>query len=256
MEVADTSTGGGLVKDPSRADVVNAVLKTKGVNNIDDLDDVEPLLELQGHHELIVIVEMCEAERPSRLGSLKGSHRRYEEEYGKLEESFQELSGSGVVVFQRWEPPTMTTQLPILSRPPSRPQSAGTVRTPSRPQSAAMQPPRLRAELGLTTSPERSQPRIGAFEVSIKLINKTSGVMYGSVEIFSKIKGGRWPGKLLKRAQEHLQPWLKADIGNHIIYGHVQSEISRDGKDSTKTGSGPAGASPSTGSTPTVSAQS
>ena len=52
----------------------------------------------------------------------------------------------------------------------------------------------MRGALGLVEPGVRLQPRIGAFEVSYKLVNTVSRREYGPVEIFSKIQTGRWPG--------------------------------------------------------------
>ncbi|MGB0613893.1 MAG: hypothetical protein ACPGN4_07065, partial [Miltoncostaeaceae bacterium] len=49
--------GGHFLKGMSRSDVKDAVLRSKGLNTIDDID-AEPLLQLQPHHELVVIVEL------------------------------------------------------------------------------------------------------------------------------------------------------------------------------------------------------
>ena len=79
--------------------------------------------------------------------------------------------------------------------------------------------------MGLADGSERSGPRIGAFEVSYKLVNTTSGRQYGPVEIFSKIQTGHWPGaasKLVKRVQERLQGFLAADVGAGALFQHVR----------------------------------
>ena len=218
---------------PSQGNVIDAVMKSKGLNLIDDLEaDDEPLLQLQQHHELVIIVELCEATRPSKLGSLKGSHEKYEDEFSRLEGVLSELTGSGSIRLEKWTPgmqmaPAMPMPPPSSSRP-SRPQSAGASRAQSRPQSASHLGRGAGAaaqarSLGLN-NPERQQPRIGAFEVSYKLVNTTSRREYGPVEIFSKIQTGHWPGaasKLVNRVQERLQGFLAADVGDGMLFQHV-----------------------------------
>jgi len=78
---------------------------------------------------------------------------------------------------------------------------------------------------------ERSQPRLGAFEVSFKLVNTESRQTYGPVQIFSKISTGHWPGapaKLIKRAQESLQPYLAKDMGAGLLFQHARAEVTRE----------------------------
>ena len=220
-----------LAKDPSRADVVDAVLKSKGLNSIMDIDnEEEPLLNLQAHHELVFIVELCEAQRPSKLGSLKGSHAKYEEEFARLEETLSSLAGDGAISLHKWEPGMggrvegMAMSMP--TRPPAaRPQSAASSRAASRPQSAMSRGGNAQRMQALLGKPERMQPRIGAFEVSFKLINTVSHGTYGPVNLFSKIATGHWPGsgaKLVKRVQESLQDWLKLDMGAGMMFAHVR----------------------------------
>ena len=100
----------GLNKDPSRSDVKDAVLKSRGILNLDDLDAAPQLLTLQAHHELVVIVELCEAQRPSKLGSLGGSHAKYEDTYNNLESWLSGLAGNGSVRLQKWEAGMPTAQ--------------------------------------------------------------------------------------------------------------------------------------------------
>ena len=98
-----------------------AVLKSKGLQTLDDLDGDEPqLAQLQSHHVLIVIVELCEAQRPSKLGSLKGTHEKYEEEFSRLEDTLSELRGEGELKLVRWDP-TMGSgpgsSVPVMAAP-------------------------------------------------------------------------------------------------------------------------------------------
>jgi len=223
------------------------VLKSKGLQTLDDLDGPEedPLLKLQPHHSLVFIVELCEAQRPSKLGSLKGSHEKYLDELSRLEQTVELLRGDGAVEVIRWEPgmpvvPSSSSSMPqqtggavMAGATPSggrrsRPQSAGVSRAASRPQSAAAgsQNARLRAYLGVADPSERLAPRIGAFEVSYKLVNTQSGQQYGPVEIFSKIRTGTWPGSpslLLKRVHEQLQGFLQIDMGAGMLFQHAQA---------------------------------
>jgi len=222
-------------------------LKSKGVSNIDDLEaDNEPqLLALQEHHQLVVLVEMCQAQRPSKLGSLKGTHEKYEEEFMRLEATVALLAGDGAVEVIKWEPsmppfPGSGSSSALPLPPPvtagaahgrrSRPQSAGAAsRAPSRPQSAA---PGLRAYMGANgPTSERLGPRIGAFEVCYKLVNTRSGQQYGPVPVFSKISSGKWPGEpaiLVKRVQEHLQGFLARDTGNNLMFQHARELASQE----------------------------
>jgi len=234
-------------KDPTRADVVDAVLKSKGIATIDDLDDdgpqAPPLLTLQAHHDLVFIVELCEAQRPSKLGSLKGSHEKYEDEYSRLQASLDtELAGEGSCSFHKWEPGMGAIQNAPARPPtgggmsmggvggrPSRPQSAATTR-PSRPQSAMSTISRNRFAGFPGAKPEQLAPRIGAFEVSFKLVNTQSHKVYGPDLLFSKIECGHWPGgtaQLVKRAQKSLQPWLTMDIGSHSINAYAKAEAAK-----------------------------
>jgi len=235
----------------ARAEALDAVVRSKGLNMIGDLDAPEaepPLLQLQDHHELVVTVELCGAVRPSKLGSLKGSHEKYEEEFAALEDKLRELEGRGSLRLEKWQPgaapssPMPPPPLPssggsievgvyrLGGRPP-RPQSAGSSRAQSRPQSAMTHGQRLRAHLGMADPGARIAPRIGAFEVAFKLVNTTTHRVYGPVEIFSKIATGHWPGhaKLLtKRAQESLQPFLKQDMGDGALFAHVQAQVQQE----------------------------
>ena len=178
VAMSPTSLPRDLTKDPSRSEVVDAVLRSKGLNTIDDLDaeTKEPQLTLQQHHELCVIIEMCQAQRPSKLGSLKGSHAKYVAEFERLSAAFQDLQGDGTVTMLEWGPgmggsvessgPSAGASVMVR---PLRPQSAGASRASSRPQSAMSCASRRLANLGFPSQPERSAPRIGAFEVSFKL---------------------------------------------------------------------------------------
>lgn len=233
----------------SREEALAALVKSKGnVHTLDDLgleDPQEPeLLKLKAHHKLIFVVELCEAKRPGV--SLKGSHEKYEEQFQRLESGVTaELSGTegGVVEVIRWEPGMpMVPSSSSIPQPPqptgmgaagggrSRPQSAGAARPCiSRPQSAASTShnARLRAQLGLHSGEPPAAPRIGAFEVSYKLLNTTSGQQYGPVEVFSKIATQTWPGDLtliINRVQQQLQGFLQRDLGAGFIYQHVQGE--------------------------------
>jgi len=250
-----------LRHDPSRAETFDAVLKSKGINNIDDIeDDSEPLLTLQNHHELVVVVEMCPAQRPS--ASLKGTHERYEQEFARLNDSLQDLQGEGSMSFHEWAPGLggqVDAGASLASRPtrPTRPQSAGTSRASSRPQSAMSS---MRRGNSMAGASERLQPRVGAFEVSFKLINTVSHESYGPVQIFSKIATGHWPGqprKLIKRAQEYLQPFLAKDMGSGLMFAHVRSEVAKERESSPlRSGMehGEPPSSPSSASTPSGAA--
>ncbi len=198
----------GLRKDPSRAEVMDAVLKSKGMRGMDDLDraEEEPLLELQQHHEILVVIELCEAARPSKLGSLKGSHAKYEEHYQRMESIFDEVRGQGEVRLKKWEAPP------------------GAASTPSRPQSAQSQYTRLARQAGMAVEQQRVAPRIGAFEVSFSLRNTTSNAKYPTIPLFSKLDSGHWPGsatRLANRIRQELQPFLKTDLGSHSLHAHV-----------------------------------
>jgi hypothetical protein len=239
VAMSPTILPGGVTKDPSRSEVVDAVLRSKGLNTIDDLDAEfkEPQLSLQQHHELCVIIEMCQAHRPSKLGSLKGSHAKYVAEFERLSAAFQDLQGDGTVTMLEWGPgmggsvesgPSAGASVMVR---PLRPQSAGASRASSRPQSAMSCASRRLASLGFPAQPERSAPRIGAFEVSFKLINTTSHQIYGPVMVFSKISTGHWPGpteRIIKKLQESLQPFLKSDEGNSKMYTHVQAQVEKE----------------------------
>lgn len=213
----------------NRAASIEALMKSKGFQTLDDLEQEEQqLLELQNHHKLVVIVEFCHAVRPSKLGSLKGSHEKYEEEFARLEQTFGGIQGAGEIEVIKWEagmPPLTSSS----SRPPpkprsSRPQSAGASRAASRPQSAAASSqPRGMVSL-LDGNPQT--PRIGSFEVFYKLVNTQSGQQYGPVEVFSKLLSGHWPGApsiLIKRVQEQLQPFLQRDMGAGMLFQHAQA---------------------------------
>lgn len=226
----------------ARGTAMDAVLASKGIKTLDDLDGPdgpEPLLELQAHHELIFLVEHCHAQRPSKLGSLKGSHEKYVDEFSRLEQTVESLRGGGAVSVIKWEPGMPA--VPVSSRFPSeptggrrsRPQSAGAARPHiSRPQSASAssQNPRLRA-LGLN-SEERTESRIGSFEVSFKLVNTQSGKQYGPIEVFSKIQSQCWfaTNILLKRVQDRLQEFLQHDLGAGMLFQHAQS-LAKEAKD-------------------------
>lgn len=232
----------------ARSAAVESMLKAKGIHTLDDLDgpQEDPLLELQAHHNLVFIVEFCHAQRPSKLGSLKGTHEKYLDEFARLEQTVSELRGAGAVECIQWEP-----GMPVVpsssSSPPqpdsggrrSRPQSAGANRPAiSRPQSAAAssQNARLRAYMGLSNPSERTAPRIGAFEVAYKLVNTQSGQQYGPVEIFSKIRSGNWPGAsnlIIKRVQQELQGFLQRDMGAGMLYQHATA-LAKEAKENER----------------------
>jgi len=249
--MARASEGSPPPRDPTRSDVVDAVLRSKGVNNIMDLDAEEekpPLLTLQKHHDLVIVVEMCEAQRPSKLGSLKGSHEKYEEEFSRLQQTLDLLAGEGSCSFHKWEPGMGAVRIdpstPGAVRVSggagggrqTRPQSAASTRT-SRPQSAmsAVSRNRLGREAaflpgGLGAKQEQFAPRIGAFEVTFKLVNTQSHKVYGPDLLFSKIESGCWPGsasQLINRAQKSLQPWLMADLAGHSIHTFAKAEAAK-----------------------------
>lgn len=241
-----TPSSSGAHDPNSRADVVQAVLKSKGINTVNDLDSDSstPEHKLLQHHELIFIVELCEAQRPSKLGSLKGSHEKYEEEFARLQEGFTELRGDGSCTFHRWQPgiggsvETGAVQRSTAARPVMRPQSAASACT-SRPQSAASMTSRLRANA--TPKQEQLAPRIGAFEVSFKLVNTLSHKVYGPDLLFSKIDSGHWPGavsQLVKRAQKSLQVWLIQDMGACAMFVHAKAQIEGEPAATTAARSG------------------
>jgi len=218
----------------ARGSAMESMLRSKGIHTMDDLDapEEEPLLELQSQHQLIFIVEVCQAKRPSKLGSLKGSHEKYLDELARLEKTVEDLKGEGTLEVIEWQPgmPVVPSSgsgsgAPVAQMSESmgrrsRPQSAGLRPGGSRPQSAAAS---SRAHMGGSVE-ERAAPRIGAFEVSYKLVNTTSGQQYGPVEVFSKIGSGHWPGpasQLINRVQKQLQVFLQSDLGGAALYQHV-----------------------------------
>ena len=81
---------------------------------------------------------------------------------------------------------------------------------------------------------ERVGPRIGAFEVSYRLVNTKSGKAYpqaGPQLIYSKIATGKWPSehsKLVQRVQEQLQTFLNLDLGNNALRTYVEADVQRD----------------------------
>lgn len=193
---------------------MSAVLRSKGMRGMDDLEaEGEPLLTLQSHHELVVVVELCCAQRPSKLGSLKGSHAKYEEQFNRMESIFDEVRGSGTVSVQQWEAPSAGGS---ESSRPSRPQSAQSYTRLARMQG-----------LGSAVT-ERTAPRIGAFEVSCYLRNTTSNTNYPSCRLFSKLESGHWPGsgaRLAKKAKLDLQPFLAKDLGHQALHTHVAAQM-------------------------------
>ena len=221
---------------------MESMLRSKGIHTMDDLDapEEEPLLELQSQHQLIFIVEVCQAKRPSKLGSLKGSHEKYLDELARLEKTVEDLKGEGTLEVIEWQPgmPVVPSSgsgsgAPVAQMSESmgrrsRPQSAGLRPGGSRPQSAAAS---SRAHMGGSVE-ERAAPRIGAFEVSYKLVNTTSGQQYGPVEVFSKIGSGHWPGpasQLINRVQKQLQVFLQSDLGGAALYQHVSHRAAAAG---------------------------
>jgi hypothetical protein len=77
---------------------------------------------------------------------------------------------------------------------------------------------------------EQFAPRIGAFEVTFKLVNTQSHKVYGPDLLFSKIESGCWPGsasQLINRAQKSLQPWLMADLAGHSIHTFAKAEAAK-----------------------------
>ena len=116
---------------------------------------------------------------------------------------------------------------------------------------------RLGRQLGLSGPPsgERAAPRIGAFEVSYKLVNTSSNRIYGPVHIFSKLETGHWPGsaaRLQNKVQETLQQFLKGDMDDIKVYTYIQSEGRKGKEEAPKSPAGVAPASPIQVSTPAL----
>lgn len=226
------------LSDPSRSDALDAVLKASGrVKTLSDLEEEEQLLTLEACHELIVTVEFCNATRPSKLGSLKGSHAKYEEEFHRIEDALTVARGLGVLSVREWAADCSSPS--STARPRLEPA-----------HSSCSSAQRLARQMGLSVDPRpRTAPRIGSFEVSFELRNQETNAVYGPVEVFSKIKSGHWPGSnrmLLRRVQEALQIFLQKDQGHSVAHAHVQSQVKKASvADATGGGNALAPVSPS-----------
>ncbi len=165
-------------------------------------------LQLQACHKLVITIELCQAERPSRLGSLKGTHAKYEDEFARVEQAVAtELAGDGTVEVVRWQP-----GMPVVGAASGAAESGaarhrGRRLAGSHASTRAVSPrcpPQIAADTPQPAVPLRIMSerqawvRLGAFEVSYKLINTQTGAQLPanddvSAEIFSKLSSGRWP---------------------------------------------------------------
>ena len=72
---------------------------SKGLKMVDD-DDEEAVThhEMAAEHELVIHIEHCKADRPSKMGSLKGCKENYETKARDIETVIKSLSlGAGMV---------------------------------------------------------------------------------------------------------------------------------------------------------------
>ena len=197
--------GASPIRDQS---LLDAFAKQKGMCCIDDADDEPAHLQMQQHHELSVAVEYCVAQRPSKLGSLRGSSAKYESMYDSLAEVLADLQGEGAITVRKATPTEVNAADSAALRGMPVPL------TPTRPQSA-------NARLRSTGTPEDdSVPRMGSFEVLFTLYNRQSGQKYGPIQIHSKLQTRQWPlmQKLRQRLDVHLQQFLGKDVGHHQFY--------------------------------------
>jgi len=191
--------------DPS---LLHQFTKHKGLASFDDEEEEELLLP-QGHHELVVHIEHCTAQRPSRTGSLRGSSQKYEDHTTQLKEVLQPLCGDGslrIAVNQQ----ELSASADGSRRPRSRPASAGSGSGSRIAVPAPLQP--AWPEQATRTGPP-GWPRIGAFEVSLVLRNLQSNVNQPPEPVYSKLQTGRWPchSKLKTHFSSVLHEQLKQD---------------------------------------------
>ena len=150
-------------------------------------------MHLKSEHLLLLQVEYCTARRPT--ATLRGSSEKYAQEFATVEEIAQDEVAMG-----EGELRVISNDRGGMQHALSEPSKAGD----ERPQSA----PHRRAP----TLPPRP-PRIGSFEVACALRNRRTGMIYGPVELFSKLQSGNWPSrdKMSERLHVHMQRWLMTD---------------------------------------------
>jgi len=211
---ANSASTERLMKD---SNLLDQFARQKGLATFGDEEQEELRLPLE-HHELIIHVEHCTALRPSRTGSLRGSAEKYVDHFSQIEGALSELRGEGAIsvlanVNEEDSAERGAAQQPQQQRP-SRPQSAGVIRSSPRPPSPLRQRwPEQLQQLQQLPNSKTSWPRIGAFEVTLTLHNTKSKARHGPCPVYSKLLTGVWPkhAKLRTRCGSILQELLKKD---------------------------------------------
>ena len=85
--------------DASTSRMLDQYAMSKGLKMVDD-DDDEAVThhEMTADHELVIHIEHCKADRPSKMGSLKGCKENYETKARDIETVIKSLSlGDGTL---------------------------------------------------------------------------------------------------------------------------------------------------------------
>ena len=202
---------------------------SKGLKMVDD-DDEEAVThhEMTADHELVIHIEHCKADRPSKMGSLKGCKENYETKARDIETVIKSLSrGAGTVSVHINEekihhelaggpspPAARGGKSPRAKSTPSMRVSVTTPLSPTSTSGTQTWRPPVRTRFGWQPQPtpekKETWPRIGACEVTMQLRNTLLHTRYPTVTLASKIEAAMWPSKRLvaKRVEKSLQKLL------------------------------------------------
>ena len=202
---------------------------SKGLKMVND-DDEEAAThhEMTADHELVIHIEHCKADRPSKMGSLKGCKENYETKARDIETVIKSLSlGAGTVSVHINEekihhelaggpspPAARGGKSPRAKSTPSMRVSVTTPLSPTSTSGTQTWRPPVRTRFGWQPQPtpekKETWPRIGACEVTMQLRNTLLHTRYPTVTLASKIEAAMWPSKRLvaKRVEKSLQKLL------------------------------------------------
>ena len=180
---------------------------SKGLKMVDD-DDEEAVThhEMTADHELVIHIEHCKADRPSKMGSLKGCKENYETKARDIETVIKSLSlGAGKVSVHINEekihnelaggpspPAARGGKSPRAKSTPSMRVSVTTPLSPTSTSGTQTWRPPVRTRFGWQPQPtpekKETWPRIGACEVTMQLRNTLLHTRYPTVTLASKIE--------------------------------------------------------------------
>ena len=215
--------------DASTSRMLDQYAMSKGLKMVDD-DDEEAAThhEMTADHELVIHIEHCKADRPSKMGSLKGCKENYETKARDIETVIKSLSlGAGTVSVHINEekihnelaggpspPAARGGKSPRAKSTPSMRVSVTTPLSPTSTSGTQTWRPPVRTRFGWQPQPtpekKETWPRIGACEVTMQLRNTLLHTRYPTVTLASKIEAAMWPSKRLvaKRVEKSLQKLL------------------------------------------------